>query len=98
MPLNMEFGRRFTLLLEKHGLEGEEAPYLYLEGIISKSTLRNWKRGHSVPDPRSPMDRDRVRRVISRFPGEDPEEWLRLLGEVRIQNMRRQARPSRAAA
>jgi hypothetical protein len=86
MPMNAEFGQRFTDLLKKHNLRGLDAPYMYLGGVVSKATLNNWKKGAPAPDPQSSVSMEKFEAVISRFPSEDAREWLALLERSREQD------------
>ena len=79
MPFNKQFGRRFTDLLREHGLQGLDAPYDYLQGAISKSTIQNWRRGAPAPSLR---EAERLRVVLAFFPEQNPDDWLDLISQA----------------
>ena len=76
VPYNPEFGRRFTDLLDSHGLKSNLKAYRYLEGLLSKSSIRNWRIGAPAPGP---LQEDTVRAVIAKFPDQSPESWLTII-------------------
>lgn len=80
MPFNPSFGREFSDLLDRHGLTGEEKPYMYLEGAISKSTIRNWRKGAPAPNVE---ESQKVREVLSKFPPDEVEQVIGSLAERR---------------
>lgn len=79
MPYDPEFGRRFDALLRRHNLYGELEPYKFLRGTISKATIGNWRKGAPAPGP---LQIPTLRKVISFFPEEDPEDWVAMILSV----------------
>lgn len=71
VPYSPEFGQKFSRLLKENGLIGEDKPIAYLDGVISRSTLRNWRKGNPAPNP----DDEKLRSVVEKLNG-DVEELV----------------------